>query len=202
MNLYRTLTCDTSISVLIIRVAERRIDKLIDSALLDYSPSSSELDSVQFESEWSLFRSPFSTKKKAVTSLTPSASATLRSSPRPSSPNFASTSRPTSPVPQTSPLNTPKAFSSIRQSFNRARAGSSISSIQNIFTEGSASTHSPEQLVGFLSALHTLLIDAGINPAIVTQLWSQTIYWTACTSFHASFNFMTSKVLKYLSRGF
>lgn len=168
------------VQVLIIRVAERRIDKLIDPALLDFSPHSSELDSIQFESEWSLFRSPFSSKKKIQSTLTPSSSASLRSSPRPSSPSFANSSRPSSPNPQTSPLNTPKPFSSIRQSFNRARAGSSISSLQNLFNEGSANTSSPEQLICFLSAVQTLLSDSGINPSIIIQLWSQTMYWTAC----------------------
>ncbi len=51
--------------VFIIRFAERRIDALLDAALLDYSPLSSEFESIQFESEWSFLRTFGAGKKKA-----------------------------------------------------------------------------------------------------------------------------------------
>src|ERR1700733_10045660 len=49
--------------VFIIRKAERRIDELLNAALLEHTPLLSEFDSVKFESDWSIFR-PFSAKKK------------------------------------------------------------------------------------------------------------------------------------------
>jgi len=174
---------------MIICVAERRIDKLIDTVLLDYSPLTSEVDSVQFESEWSLFRSPFSSKKKptvpaATASSTP---ASVKSTnPIPTSPSPALLSRPSSPAPHQSPLlpSTPKGLSSLRQTFSRHRDNASISSLQSFFLDPSASSHSPQELVVFLSAMHTLLTDAGINPAIIIQLWSQIMYWTSCEMFN------------------
>ncbi|KAH9947151.1 DIL domain-containing protein [Amylocystis lapponica] len=52
-----TLEILNSVFVFIIRLAERKIDKLLDGALLDYCPLSTEFDSIQFESEWSFLRS-------------------------------------------------------------------------------------------------------------------------------------------------
>lgn len=171
--------------VLIIRVAERKIDKLIDTALLDYSPNAAELDSVQFESEWtSIFRSPFSKKKPAAQSngtstvTSSSTSASIRSTHTES----PGSSRPTSPTPQQGAFapSTPKGFSSLKSSFNKARAHSaSVSSLQSFFLEPPQS-QSPQELIAFLSAFHTLLTDSGINPAVITQLWSQVMYWTSC----------------------
>lgn len=31
-----------------------------------------------------------------------------------------------------------------------------------------------------MTALHTLLTLAGVNPALIVQFWSQVMYWTAC----------------------
>lgn len=56
----------------------------------------------------------------------------------------------------------------------------STASLQSFVTDGPPPAQSPQELVIFLSALHELLIDSGINPAIITQLWSQVMYWTAC----------------------
>ncbi|KAI5123625.1 hypothetical protein M0805_003439 [Coniferiporia weirii] len=172
-----------TVYVLIIRVAERRIDKLIDSALLDYSPVEAELDQVQFESEWSLFRSPFTSKKRVVSqTITPSSTSSFKTT-RPGSPILVA-SRPTSPIPQqgASALQTPKNFSSIRQTFSRAR-GASSASLHNFFVDG-PSIHSNQELTIFLTALHTLLTDSMINPAIITQLWSQVMYWTSSEVFN------------------
>ncbi|THH09469.1 hypothetical protein EW145_g1987 [Phellinidium pouzarii] len=171
-----------TVYVLIIRVAERRIDKLIDTALLDYSPVGAELDQVQFESEWLLFRSPFSSKKRVVSqNVTPSTGSSLKTT-RPGSP--VPISRPTSPVPQhiTLTSQTPKTFSSFRQTFTRARV-TSTASLHNLFLDDSSppSTH---ELTAFLMALHSLLTDSGVNPAIITQLWSQVMYWTSSEVFN------------------
>ncbi|OCB88557.1 hypothetical protein A7U60_g4260 [Sanghuangporus baumii] len=173
-----------TVYVLIIRVAERRIDGLIDTALLDYSPPEAELEQVQFESEWSIFRSPFSKKRVASQTITPSSTvASIRSS-RPDSPT-PGTSRPTSPVPQQGsfmPL-TLKGFSSIGNAMTRHRVVSTAS-LQSFMNEGPPPSQTPQELVIFLSALHELLVDSGINPAIITQLWSQVMYWTSSETFN------------------
>ncbi|TFY55227.1 hypothetical protein EVJ58_g8382 [Rhodofomes roseus] len=43
---------------------------------------------------------------------------------------------------------------------------------------------SPKDITSFITALHTLLTLSGINPAIIIQLWSQVMYWTACETFN------------------
>jgi hypothetical protein len=168
--LQRSLTIIPS-SVFIIRFAERRIDQLLDPALLDYSPLSSEFDSVQFESEWSFLR-PFSGKKKAghISSLS-SSSTPLRlgTQSSPTTPN-----RPPSPsVSQTTlSSSTSRGLSSLRQSFSRVHTLSTAAPLHSL--------PSPADLISFLTALHTLLTLSEVNPVLTTQLWSQVMYWTSC----------------------
>ena len=50
-----------------IRIAERRIDTVLDAAMLDHE-NLEDFDDVRFEGEWSLFRS-FGGKKKRETIL-------------------------------------------------------------------------------------------------------------------------------------
>ncbi|KAJ4486030.1 DIL domain-containing protein [Lentinula aciculospora] len=159
-----------SVFVFIIRLAERKIDELLDSALLDYASLGSEFDSVQFESEqWSFLR-PFTGKKKTIPPPT-SAHSTIRGPPSPLP------LRPPSPSPSVS------SFSSIRQSF-RARASSSTTTpIHFLFSEDSQIL-SPSHLTSYLTALHTFLTLSDINPALITQLWSQVMYWTSCEMFN------------------
>ncbi|KAK7064296.1 DIL domain-containing protein [Favolaschia claudopus] len=170
-----------SVFVFIIRFAERRIDQLLDGALLDYSPPTSELDSIQFESEWSFLRS-FQGKKKSISSTT------LRIPPPPS-PGHP----PASPAGSIS-TSTSRGFSSLRDTFSRARAGSSTTPIQAIFSDG-VSQNSPTSITSFLTALHAMLTLSDVNPALTTQLWSQVMYWTSCEMFN---RILTRK--KYLCR--
>ncbi|KAJ7169799.1 DIL domain-containing protein [Mycena filopes] len=174
-----------SVFVFIIRFAERRIDQLLDAALLDYSPLASEFDSVQFESEWSFLRS--FKKKPPPTSFPPP---TVRTGvpPTPPSPN-----RPSSPSGSIS-ASTSRGFSSLKQSFSRARAGSAATPVQSLFSDGPPPT-SPADVTAFLTALHTLLTLSDVNPALTTQLWSQVMYWTSCEMFN---RILTRK--KYLCR--
>src|ERR1700690_864232 len=103
-------------SVFIIRFAERHIDQVLDSALLDYSALSSEFESVQFESDWAFLR-PFSSKKKSSNNAASANSTPLRYG-TPSSPTQQT--RPPSPSVQQGTLS-PRGFSSsFRQTFSRA----------------------------------------------------------------------------------
>ncbi|KAJ7092642.1 DIL domain-containing protein [Mycena epipterygia] len=174
-----------SVFVFIIRFAERRIDQLLDAALLDYSPLASEFDSVQFESEWSFLR-PFAGKKKAPPPT--SMPVNIRIPPGPPSP-----SRPSSPSGSIS-ASTSRSFSSLKQSFSRARAPSAATPLQSLFSDAPPPP-SPADVTSFLTALHTLLTLSDVNPALTTQLWSQVMYWTSCEIFN---RILTRK--KYLCR--
>jgi hypothetical protein len=166
------LLCDpqtpNSSSVFVIRFAERKIDQLLDPAILDYSSQSPEYTDVRFESDWSFLR-PFASKKKINNALR---HGTSSPSIRPPSPTVESTaSTPTS-----------MSFSSLRQSFSRARSGSPVIPLQSIFPD-TPPPPSPADVTSFLTALHTFLTLSEINPALITQLWSQILYWTSCRLF-------------------
>ena len=169
VNRTSNITC---VPVFVIRFAERRIDQLLDAAMLDYSPASSEFDSIQFEGEWSFLRS-FGSKKKANGT---SSSSTPRGG-APMSPTQVS--RPSSPQPPTSPQST-RAFASLRQTFSRNRGGSTAAQLQSLFDSQQSQPTSLKDVVSFITALHTLLTMSGINPALIVQFWSQVMYWTAC----------------------
>ncbi|KAL0578711.1 hypothetical protein V5O48_003267 [Marasmius crinis-equi] len=176
-----------SVFVFIIRIAERKVDSLLDGALLDHSQFVD--DSVQFESEWSFLR-PF--KKKAQP--TPSAQSTLRGSPlppTPSSPNakgipmsptLGPNYRPPSPSPSIQSFS-----SSIRQSLSGSRNRSGSVALQNLFNDPTAEPEKETELsklMNFLTALQTMLVLSNVNPALITQLWSQVMYWTASEIFN------------------
>ncbi|KAF9229194.1 hypothetical protein BS17DRAFT_742989 [Gyrodon lividus] len=177
-----------SVFVFIIRFAERRIDQLLDAALLENAPLSSELDGVQFESEWSFLR-PFSTKKKSSTTVTPTSSTPLRNCVPPSPPFLPA--RPPSPSINLNPPGplTPKALSSLRQTLSRARTP-----VNAVFTDTSPSK-GLQELISFLTALHTLLTLSDVNPVLIIQFWSQVMYWTSSEIFN---RVLTRK--KYLCR--
>ncbi|PPQ92673.1 hypothetical protein CVT25_013980 [Psilocybe cyanescens] len=166
-----------SVFVFIIRFAERRIDQLLDTTILSYTPVPSEFEAVQFESEWSFLR-PFAAKRKAPPSP-------VGRSPIPPSPIPAGPHRPLSPSQSQSTISSSgsRGFSSLRQTITRARGQSSAPPISPFFPD-SHLPPSPFDLTSFLTSLHMLLILSDINPAIITQLWSQVMYWTACEIFN------------------
>lgn len=177
-----------SVFVFIIRYAERRIDQLLDAAILDNSPVASEFESVQFESEWSFLR-PFSAKKKSVAN-TPNHGTPKNSTP--SSPPFLP-SRPPSPSPLSlgpAPV-TPKGFSSLRQTLSRAKTPSTAFNTHSDVPQ----TTGLRDMTSFLTALHTLLTLSDVNPVLMIQFWSQVMYWTSCEIFN---RILTRK--KYLCR--
>lgn len=163
--------------VFIIRFAERRIDQLLDSCILSYTPTPAELDAIQFESEWSFLR-PFTGKRKAPPP-SPVGRNGVPPSPTPSSPH-----RPLSPSQSQSTVSSSgsRGFSSLRQTITRARGQSSAPPLASIFPDAPPPP-SPMDLTSFLTSLHMLLVLSDVNPSIITQLWSQVMYWTACKMF-------------------
>ncbi|KAF8898830.1 DIL domain-containing protein [Infundibulicybe gibba] len=180
-----------SVFVFIIRFAERRVDQLLDIALLDFSSLGPDSEPIQFESEWSFLR-PFSGKRRAASPnllpTTPGARSHMPSSPpipvRPLSPSSSLNNIPAS---------NSRAFSSLRESFNRTRA-SSVTPLASMFSD-IPPPPSPNKIVSFMTALNTLLTLSEINPVFVTQIWSQVMYWTSCEVFN---RVITRK--KYLCR--
>ncbi|KAF8632573.1 hypothetical protein AX15_001783 [Amanita polypyramis BW_CC] len=153
----------------IIRFIEKRVDQLFDTTLLDFSSPASDIDSVQFESEWSFLR-PFTGKKKTPQAALPSP---------PASPG-----QPHSPTPnQTLSIPTSKSFSSLRKTFTRARASSSATPLSSLFPDAPPPP-TPQDLISFLTAVHTLLVLSYVNPSIIVQIWSQVMYWTSCELFN------------------
>ncbi|KAK2461987.1 hypothetical protein APHAL10511_006450 [Amanita phalloides] len=154
----------------IIRFIEKRTDQLFDAAILDFSPPTSDIDSIQFESDWSFLR-PFS-KKKALQQAAPS-------SP-PHSPG-----RPHSPTPNSTSIatSTSTSFSSLKKTFHRARASSSTAPLSSLFSDAPP-TPTPQDFTTFLTAVHTLLVLSQVNPSLIVQIWSQVMYWTSCELFN------------------
>jgi len=158
------------IAVFVIRYVERRIDQLLDPAILDHSPLSSEFDGIQFESEWSFFRS-LTPKKKPTSNPAVAQSAKNGIICSPSLPT-----RPSSP----SPPSNHRGFASLKQSLSKSRGASTP--LQSIFNDlpSQETKPNPTSITFVFEALQTFLILSGTNPALITQMWSQVFYWIAC----------------------
>lgn len=151
-------------TVFIIRFAERRIDQLLDQAILEYIPQPTEVHSVKFESDWSFFKG-LTSKKKAVPP--PLAAAKHFVDPGPTSPSIK-------------PSNSSNiGFSTFKQSMARGRTSAANTPLQTLFSD-IPPPPSPDDITSFITALHSLMVLSGINPALITQIWSQVIYWTSC----------------------
>ncbi|WVF67327.1 hypothetical protein IAT40_002078 [Kwoniella sp. CBS 6097] len=172
-----------AIHVFVIRVAERRIDTVLDAAVLDYE-TLDDFNDVRYEGEWSLFRS-FAPKKKRET---PRAASIFNPSPGPAS-AFTDTSASPSPVGG-SPFRTPARH----QSMSDLRLGAtprSISHESNISATSAQSTTpavelemSPARITDILSGVLLILQLYEVNPAIVVQAFSQTFFWISCELFN------------------
>jgi len=173
--------CADYMPVFIIRFAEQKIDQLLDAAILSYTPSPADLEAVQFESEWSFLRN-FAGKKKAGPPSPKKPSATSSTPSRPLSPAHNQGSLSTS---------TSRGFSSLRETISRARGQTSATPLSAIFQDPPPAP-SPLDLINFLTSLHMFFVLSDINPATITQLWSQVMYWTSCADFLLN---STSKIL-------
>ncbi|KAI0053337.1 hypothetical protein FA95DRAFT_1579463 [Auriscalpium vulgare] len=161
-----------SVFVFIIRYVERRIDTLIDTAILEHAPFSAEFDGIQFESEWSFLRSLTSKKK-----TTPAASGAPSRNGGLASPGLPSPTRPPSPGVPSQGSSSPalsRNFASLRQSFSRTKGPNTATPIQSFFQDTGhiprVSSPSPIDITSFFDALQTFLTLSGINPALITQI--------------------------------
>lgn len=172
-----------SVFVFVIRFAERRIDQVLDMALLDFTPLTSKIQSIQFESDWSIFWR-FKSKKRVASSATLPRTKASYSPSSPESPIVTSQSH--GAISSSSS----RGFSSLKFARNRG----TLTPLTSLFPDSSP-TPSPADLTSFLTALHALLTLSHINPVLTTQLWSQVFYWTSCELFN---RIITRK--KYLCR--
>lgn len=158
----------------VIRYVEKRIDRLLNPAILDHSPVPSEFEGIQFESEWSFLRSLTPKKRPAPTqAATQSAKNGSTSSP-------SHLGQPSSPV-SSSPQPSHRGLASLRHNFSRGHGGSSSVSLQSMFNDSQPpESPSPISITSVFDALQTFLILSGTNPALITQVWSQVFYWFAC----------------------
>ncbi|KAF8344223.1 DIL domain-containing protein [Cantharellus anzutake] len=175
-----------AIYVFIVRGTEQRLDPLIDAALLDYSPLASEFENIQFESEWSFFKSLTPKRRTGHSSISSAHSysssvASLDGSPM---------KRPASPV--TSSSAGAKALNSLRQTIGR----SSHPPLSTTFPPSSPAPTSttvvpvttPLSLTSVLTSIHSLLTLYSINPIIIIQAHTQIMYWLACEVFNRIIN--------------
>ncbi|OCF34276.1 hypothetical protein I316_04230 [Kwoniella heveanensis BCC8398] len=172
-----------AIHVFVIRVAERRIDTVLDAAVLDYE-TLEDFNDIRYEGEWSLFRS-FAPKKKRET---PRAASIFNPSPGPAS-AFNDASASPSPV-SNSPFRTPARH----QSMSDLRLGATPRSISHESNVSGTSGHSatptvdlemsPARVTDILSGVLLILQLYEVNPAIVVQAFSQTFFWISCELFN------------------
>ena len=184
-------------TVFIIRGTERRIDPLIDAALLDHSPLASEFESIQFESDWSFLRS-LTPKRKHTNTNSQSNSSSLSYAYDYSSPASTIKSSSLAPLRPSSPSSpSPSVFNSLKQTVTR----SGHPSLSSVFPPSTplpgpqSTTITPSAITSILTSVYSLLIVYDINPAIIIQAHTQVMYWVSCETFN---RILTRK--KYLCR--
>ncbi|KAL7424523.1 putative ankyrin-repeat protein [Cryptotrichosporon argae] len=193
-----------AIHVFIIRIAERKIDTVLDAALLDYE-TLEDFDDVRFEGEWSLFRSLGKKSKAPLRELDgmSASSSTLRKRDSQSSllgPTSGAAGSLLGTLKGKSPLRSmgrPQSLSDLRGAAKAAKAAS-----QEAIADGLASAQAalgrgtdPRKITNILSSVLLVLQLYQVNPAFVVQVFSQAFYWVSCELFN---RILTRK--KYLCR--
>ncbi|GJJ09439.1 hypothetical protein Clacol_003661 [Clathrus columnatus] len=163
-----------AIYVFIIRIAERKVDTLLDGCFLDHTPLSSEFDNIQFEKEWSFLRSFAASNTKLTKKRDTLGSPILASNGNNPSPR--------SPSPSSSTFHASSQSRTWTQSLTRTRASSLTPALSSFISDSHPSQ--PQDITTYLDAFYSLLVLAGINPAIISQIYSQILYWTSCEMFN------------------
>lgn len=146
--------------VFIIRDAEKRIDKILDAAMLDYE-SLSGFEDVRFEGEWNILKSLTGHRRKESKNSVMSLFGVPENAP--SSPRQRS-------VTAGSPSQKPRKLQ--RQSMANLRSPEMEEEI------------SPRHITSILSSTLFVLQLYEIHPCVVVQAFSQIFYWLACECFN------------------
>lgn len=183
--------CTDPFAVFIIRMTERRIDSLLDPALLDHE-TLDEVSDVRFEGEWNLFGRPLTLKKKRDT-IPRAASIFVNgngSSDNNSSPSAASIF---GSIKEGSPFKTPSRPQSM-QDFKSKTPRPGAADTPSTPLAGDNAIR-PSRITDTLSSVLLVLQIYEINPAMIVQAFSQVFFWIACELFN---RILTRK--KYLCR--
>ncbi|PLW13821.1 hypothetical protein PCANC_19394 [Puccinia coronata f. sp. avenae] len=179
------------IYVFIIRDAERRLDKLIDSTLLDFEPLPGIKVDFEPEGSWRFVRA-LTVKRNRTTSFRPSIPRFNTSNNNKvdgSSNNNNNTTTITtqgqSPKLSSSPLSSislpsshgPRTTSAPNQSTPLSQPPPSLSS-----STGTLKT--PKLITDLLSSVLYLLQAYEIHGSVIVQIFSQIIYWLSCETFN------------------
>ena len=176
-----------SLSVFIIRATERRVDAMLDAALLDYEPLE-DFDDLRFEGDWNLFKSITGRSNKRSTAMK-------------ASDIFANGSSTSSGASDVGLPASPSLFGSLRENvvngspFKSMLSQPSISDLNDSATTRSQSADSsmtisaatgvfsgdneikPQRITEILSAVLMILNLYEVNPAVTIQAFSQIFYW-------------------------
>lgn len=166
------------IYVFIVRDAERRLDRLIDCAILDFEPLPDMVVDFEPEGSWSFVRA-LTVKRNRTTSRAGiprfHKPITNPSNPPPPPP----TSKP--PLPSTS--STPKAPPGGGHGSRTVSLPSSHSTRETAPSSQQPST-SPKLVTDLLSSVLCLLQAYEIHPSVIVQTFSQIFYWLSCETFN------------------
>lgn len=169
--------------VFIIRIAERKIDEVLEPAMLDFE-SLEDFDGVRFADEWNIFRS-FGRKNKRDTPL-----AAAVFSP-PTTPTKGSKGGgPDSPLRSHlragSGLSRPTSIQDLRATVGAAKAeakeviANGIGKAQAVFGD----KPSPRKVADILTSVLLILQLYEVNPAFNVQIFSQTFFWISSELFN------------------
>ena len=192
--------------VFIIRVAERRIDAVLDGALLDHE-TLSDFDDVRFEGDWNIFKSIAARKKRdlgpkssqifANGAVAPSAPPVNDFGGAPSSPSYFGSLRENVAIGLPFKSRQQSATSDTEDLVNLRSV--SIDSAATISAGDQAATAesdtSPRRITEILSAVLLIMQLYEVNPAFIIQDFSQIFFWIASELFN---RILTRK--KYLCR--
>ncbi|UZJ53864.1 hypothetical protein CBS101457_003184 [Exobasidium rhododendri] len=188
MQDYQSLLAEliNEVFVFVIRDIERRIDKVLDAAILQHNPIP-DFDDVRFEGEWSFMKTLTGSVKRASMSAHASPS-----SKRPLSQYFATEAAATATTTSSS---SPKLPSTPLSRKNNERPNSTATPTRSMMAELRESSHDasasdllakpvPRTITLLLtSTLHILQLYE-VNPSIIVQALSQVFYWVGCELFN------------------
>ncbi|PWN32478.1 uncharacterized protein FA14DRAFT_161899 [Meira miltonrushii] len=209
---YRSILAElvNEIYIFIVRDVERRIDKVLDSAILEHeSIPSLDGEEIRYENEWSILK----TLKGSVRGFTGSAgSSPAGKKRRPLSQIFAAANTPEAGSPRSAaniPTSSPASVSrdgSMRAKQDNAKMAfspsspsklgsrpTSLAKTSNLGKNSSPSDSSASDLMTkpsprtittmLTSVLHVLQLYE-INPCIIVQALSQILFWVGCETFN------------------
>ncbi|KAF8758564.1 positive myosin-light-chain-phosphatase [Rhizoctonia solani] len=163
-----------AIFVYVVRGVEQSIDEKLDTCFIEHAPLASEFDSIQFEGEWSFFKSLTPKKRQQPPSPMGMKAFSLRNT-----------------------LTRKQVVSAVSSLNGNANADSGATGNRTNMDVAPPIIMGPQptDVTALLGGAHTLLTLYGVNPTLTVQLFSQVLSWAACEIFN---RILTRK--KYLCR--